>query len=273
MKKFKLFIIGIICGALVMSVSPIIAKVGKEAINVVYNNIKLEVNGIKTTMPKDVEPFIYNGTTYLPVREVAEALGEKVEYDKKTSTIYVGNRKKKPNDGSIRLMDYIQKKPLLGDTNRIYIDDEYYSDISQESIPTQYVMVAKEKVGFDSILYAKGAYTGASGSSVIVKTDSNFSKLKARMTIVDKKDSLLVSSGKLKIYSLNSDGSKKDILFDTDDYIEQYGTFGRTSGSYGYLKGDFEPFDIEIDLVGIDRIMIEVYNEAVLLDPTLVPLK
>lgn len=273
MKNFKGFTAGVLCGAIVMGAVPTIAKVGKEAIDVVYNNIKVEVNGIKTTMPKGVEPFMYNGTTYLPVRAVAEALGEKVEYDKKTSTVYVGSRTEKPNDGSVRLMDYIEKKPLLGESNRIYIGDEYYSDSNQTATPTQYIMVAKEKIGFDSVLYAKGAFTGANGASVTVKTESNFSKLKAKMAIIDKNKSSGVAAGKLRIYSLNSDGSKKDILFDTDDYIKQYGTFGKTSGSYGYLKGEFEPFDIEIDLVGIDRIMIQVYDEAALLDPVLIPLK
>ena len=268
MKKFKGFTAGVLCGVIVMGAVPTIAKVGKEAIDVVYNNIKLEVNGIKTTMPKGVEPFIYNGTTYLPVRAVAEALGEKVEYDKNKATVYVGSRKEKLADGSVRLMDYIVKKPLLNKGNDIYIGDEYYSN--QKATPTQYIMVAKEKVGFDSIIYSKSTMR----TSAVVKTESNFSKLKAKMAIRDQQEGVLgVTSGILEIYSLNSDGSKKETLFDTSDYISTYGTFSKGGGHYGELKGEFEPFDIEIDLVGIDRIMIEVYGEAVLLDPVLIPLK
>ena len=37
-----------------------------------------------------MEPFIYNGTTYLPVRAVGEALGKQVGWDGKTKTVYIG---------------------------------------------------------------------------------------------------------------------------------------------------------------------------------------
>lgn len=52
--------------------------------------------------PKDVtgtivEPFIYQGTTYLPVRAVGEAIGKKVTWDGETKTVYLGE---KPGDVS-----------------------------------------------------------------------------------------------------------------------------------------------------------------------------
>lgn len=59
-----------------------------------YMNIKLVVDGAEVT-PKDstgkvVEPFVSDGTTYLPVRAVAAALGEDVEWDGTTNTVYIG---------------------------------------------------------------------------------------------------------------------------------------------------------------------------------------
>lgn len=56
--------------------------------------IRLVVDGKEVT-PKDpngnvVEPFASNGTTYLPVRAVSEALGKEVTWDGDTATIYVG---------------------------------------------------------------------------------------------------------------------------------------------------------------------------------------
>ena len=53
------------------------------------------VDGIPI-VPKDakgniVEPFIYEGTTYLPVRAVGEALGKAVTWDGATKTVYIGN--------------------------------------------------------------------------------------------------------------------------------------------------------------------------------------
>jgi len=70
-------------------------------INVQYNDIKLVVDNVPVT-PKDangtvVEPFIYQGTTYLPVRAVGEAIGKKVTWDGASKTVYLGE---KPGDTS-----------------------------------------------------------------------------------------------------------------------------------------------------------------------------
>lgn len=40
-----------------------------------------------------VEVFIYNGTTYLPVRAVGEAVGKAVQWEAKTSSVYIGQHK------------------------------------------------------------------------------------------------------------------------------------------------------------------------------------
>lgn len=62
--------------------------------DVFYDNIKLSING-EIVIPKDasgntVEPFTYKGTTYLPVRAIAEALGEDVAWDNDTQTVIIG---------------------------------------------------------------------------------------------------------------------------------------------------------------------------------------
>lgn len=67
----------------------VIAKTSTENINVSYNNIKIVVDG--KTVLTDTEPFIYNGTTYLPVRAVGEALGKEVNWDSATNTVYLGS--------------------------------------------------------------------------------------------------------------------------------------------------------------------------------------
>lgn len=69
---------------------------GQESINVLYDDIKIIIDGIEYT-PRDangavVEPFVYNGTTYLPVRGVAGAFGKEVEWDPQSSTVYLGDR-------------------------------------------------------------------------------------------------------------------------------------------------------------------------------------
>jgi len=141
---------------------PVAAKTGKKAIEVVYNNIKLEVKGIQTKMPEGVEPFIFNGTTYLPVRAVAEALGEVVSYDKKTATVQVGS--------------------------------------------------------------------GSSNDSF-----SNFGQ------------------GSCIIAIKNDKGDTIEELFHSKDYMGKYGV---TSS----LKGRFEPFEIELNVIGADNLYISEYG-------------
>ena len=71
------------------------------AANAVYKNIRVQYCGIKlvvdgqTVIPKDangkvVEPFIYNGTTYLPVRAVGNAVDKKVKWDGNSKTVHLG---------------------------------------------------------------------------------------------------------------------------------------------------------------------------------------
>jgi len=98
LKKSKTFIIGMIFGLLISLSLPTFAASVVKQIEAYYNNIKIVVNGNVIT-PKDpngniVEPFIYNGTTYLPVRAVANALGQSVSWDGKTSTVYIGKNEK-----------------------------------------------------------------------------------------------------------------------------------------------------------------------------------
>ena len=65
-----------------------------KTITVTYSGVSLVVDGVpvvpKTANGSVVEPFIYNGTTYLPVRAVGEALGKQVTWDGTTQTVYIG---------------------------------------------------------------------------------------------------------------------------------------------------------------------------------------
>jgi hypothetical protein len=94
------------------------AKQMEQSIKVIYNNIKIVIDG-KEFKPKDakgndLEPFVYNGTTYLPVKAIANAFGKDVVWDAKTSTIKIGEQK----------VDFLDQKSYLsfestGDTNFI----------------------------------------------------------------------------------------------------------------------------------------------------------
>jgi hypothetical protein len=54
-------------------------------IEVYRNQVNLEVNGLRIKG----ENFIYNGTTYVPLRLVSETFGNKIDWDSSTSTVII----------------------------------------------------------------------------------------------------------------------------------------------------------------------------------------
>ena len=61
----------------------------------VYTGVRIFVDG-KELLPidvdgNDVEAFIYEGTTYVPLRAVSEALDSYVSWNKDTKTVYINS--------------------------------------------------------------------------------------------------------------------------------------------------------------------------------------
>jgi hypothetical protein len=93
LKRIKDFASGCVVTALIIALGGTAIAAYNRNINVTYADVKLNVNGGIVT-PKDgagnaVEPFIYKGTTYLPVRAVAIALGCDVSWDQASKTVYI----------------------------------------------------------------------------------------------------------------------------------------------------------------------------------------
>jgi hypothetical protein len=87
----KGFIAGVALTASISTGFTALADSLQKQINVTYGNIKVDVNGKQVTLKDSdgnpVEPFNYNGSIYLPVRAISEALGLKVSYDDTSSTV------------------------------------------------------------------------------------------------------------------------------------------------------------------------------------------
>lgn len=84
--KIKSFILGM----LVMGIlSGIVAYAADnwQNISVLPNTIKVVVNGKEV----QADNFLYNDTTYLPIRAVSEALGKDVQFDGATGTAVIGD--------------------------------------------------------------------------------------------------------------------------------------------------------------------------------------
>lgn len=111
---------------------------GVRMIEAVYGNIKIAVNGAvvepKDAQGKTVEPFINGGTTYLPVRAVAGALGCEVDWDAKNSTVVIESPKA---EGAPAVVKEIEKGELV-----------YENALASEKDVEGWIMEGQAKVTF-----------------------------------------------------------------------------------------------------------------------------
>ena len=107
-KRTKSIISGILVGVLLAGTS-LLAASTVTLYNVLAEGVTIVIDGQKITPTdangKAVEPIIYNGTTYLPVRAVANALGKAVYWDGPTHTVYLGDMDGKLDYPTVELRD------------------------------------------------------------------------------------------------------------------------------------------------------------------------
>ena len=95
-RTLKIYVTGLLSAFLLMGLATGVfafTQSRNENITVTFNNIGIEVNGQRIN-PTDaagaaVEPFIWGGTTYLPVRAVSETFGMDVRWDAATQTVHL----------------------------------------------------------------------------------------------------------------------------------------------------------------------------------------
>jgi len=69
---------------------PVLARVGRETITVGFNNISIAIDGQR--IQTENEPFVFEGRTYLPVRDIANAMGFDVTWEDSTNTVHLTTR-------------------------------------------------------------------------------------------------------------------------------------------------------------------------------------
>lgn len=152
-----------------------------QTIDVVYNNIKLVVDGNPVDFGLDssgneIEPFIYNGTTYLPVRAVGETLGKTVDWDGETKTVYLG--KKNINDDAATYInngiDYMNYQE--GNT-----DNGFNSAFSSETTVTD--NIGNSYNNYLMLYIASGFSYSDAWNYVEYPTNGEYSKFKATLAL------------------------------------------------------------------------------------------
>ena len=149
-KRFAALVLAVI---LVLGVTvTVFASPVRRDIYVIYNNIKIFLDGREFT-PRDgdgkaVEPFVFDGVTYIPINALSTLLGKSLDWDDETKTFYIGGRfdpegvslhlLKDTNGGSIEEEGEITVRGQqistfnrwLGSGSRIYILDGKYESLT-----------------------------------------------------------------------------------------------------------------------------------------------
>jgi len=126
--RFKQLIIGVLIGLITFGSISSLSKSENLSIPITYENIKITIDGKEST--SNVEPFIYNGSTFVPVRFVSEALGAKVDWIKSTNTVEIVNTIRNEN---LNLLSQIEVLKNNLDTAEIKLDEakddiDYYKN-------------------------------------------------------------------------------------------------------------------------------------------------
>ena len=81
-------LVGVLLTAIVARVIPADAKSGSQSVAAVYRNIRVFVDGVEKK--PNAEPFLIDGSTFVPLRFISEALGKEISWDGETNSIYIG---------------------------------------------------------------------------------------------------------------------------------------------------------------------------------------
>jgi hypothetical protein len=111
LKSFMLgvFISSVLFTSLSVTFANDVNLIGSQNITAFFNDIKIKINGSEVEN-MDVEPFIYQGRTFIPVRFVAEELEMEVRWNETTNTVE---------------LDTIKKEEYSQMSTEIYIKTEY----------------------------------------------------------------------------------------------------------------------------------------------------
>ncbi|WP_193571508.1 peptidylprolyl isomerase [Paenibacillus psychroresistens] len=160
--KLKGLVIGLLIGVLACS-SVVYAAAGTK-IEVFYNNLKYIIDGVEQA-PTVGKGFIYEGTTYVPLRFVGESMGKPVSYDSKSETVYVGrptyteapamviDPKKKykatmiTSKGTITIDLFAKDAPLTVNNFFVLSNSGFYNDILFHRIMESFMVQAGDPEG------------------------------------------------------------------------------------------------------------------------------
>lgn len=203
-------------------------------IDVYFQPLKYFFDGVEKKSPADQQGFIYQGTTYVPLRFVSEALGKEVGYDGPTSSIYVGKQKENTTPlGEIKTLTATDLHVLKADNFTSNVGDKF---------------IHGYLIGWDKDIFVNRPYDGSLTYEYLL--NGNYTKFEALLAPENswstsaKNDNI----GNIKIYG-------------DDKLIYESGPVSSTLTS---------PISINVNLKGILKLKIQAEGKALgLLEPRL----
>lgn len=236
---------GILIGAIGMlvlftSITAFAEPIYKQ-ISVMMGGIRIVVDGEEIT-PKDangnvVEVLSYNGTTYLPIRAITNAItkGTKnIEWDQQTSTVFIGE--KQPTGKTVKIE---QLKPISG-----YYNFKASSFSVRQNQYTPFNNFYNYEEGWNESERKITKRMPSPFSSPIFLLKGNYAKMSGSLAIED--GDLLRDDwyGVLEVYANNSVNGNMELIY--------------TSPKVRLMK---EPIDIEVPLTAVDKMMFKIITK------------
>ena len=167
LKNVKIFISGVLAGALFMA-APAIASGVKQLIEAELNTVNITVDGVKV----EGENILYNNRTYVPLRQIAEMLGKDVAWDEATNTADIADSHKKAFDG--------ETVGKVGDTEIKKGELDMYVSLAkaqnQEISDEDALKQAKENIAYDEALIALAKENGIEAGEEFEASYKNYIK-------------------------------------------------------------------------------------------------
>lgn len=196
-QKAGWFLSGVAAAVLAASLtSPALAALAAKTIQV-YTGVDIYVDDVKleptNVNGNPVEVFVYNGTTYLPIRAVGEALGKTVQWDPKTNSAYLGKHTGEKPAVWLQDLDYFTGNKFVVHTT----EKDNLGNTRQETIHNT----------FTNTYLLNGQYSAISGTF--------FQRYELRSYTRNESELLIYGDGEL-LYSAEMTGGVQPIDFYVD---------------------------------------------------------
>lgn len=139
--------ITVLTGCFALGAGAAEAKLASGSVNI-HTGVRISVDG-KEFVPVDsdgapVEVFLYNGTTYLPVRGISNLFGLGIEWDNETKSVYLGSRDGKElakysgtASAEASPFTFASKTITVHTGVSIYYNDEYFHPTDSEGFSVE----------------------------------------------------------------------------------------------------------------------------------------